>query len=247
MKGTWLDEYDRKARMLPGLLALAPIVVVGVALGLRSSPIVTLLLGSLSSIGGPVVLAAFVRQHGQALQDQLWPRWGGPPTTTHLWLGNATTDAVRAGRRRHVEQATGVTLPTAEDEAADQAAARGRYEDAVRQLITLMRNKKRFPLTFKENVNYGYWRNLLALRPLALPLSALCLGVLVAVAVTGLIRGFPPSIGLEEMMIGAIADLALVCFWTWYPNELSTHRAANTFAERILDEALTVKGSAQAT
>lgn len=82
----WLDDYERRARLAPGLLAVLPIALVILALGLRRLPIVSALLSLVTAVGGPVVLASLVRHRGLRLQAELFRKWGGAPTTKGLRL-----------------------------------------------------------------------------------------------------------------------------------------------------------------
>src|SRR5437899_1342954 len=98
------DEYDRKARLTPGLLAVAPISFLVIALGWRSYPVVAVAGGILIGAGATYVLAILVRHLGRRVESQLWAAWGGPPTSsllrTRVKGGNAT---LRDSRRRAIE------------------------------------------------------------------------------------------------------------------------------------------------
>src|ERR1700733_952850 len=92
---TWLDAYERRCRLAPGLLALIPVTVLITALGVRSAPVVSGALSILSLAGGPVLLASFVRGRGHAAQDRLWRNWGGSATTRALRLREPGANSVR--------------------------------------------------------------------------------------------------------------------------------------------------------
>ena len=63
-------------------------------------------------------------------------------------------------------------LPTRQEEEADTAEADSVYVSATRALITKVRAKqKMFPRVQDENIHYGFWRNLYAMKPIALALS----------------------------------------------------------------------------
>lgn len=80
----WLDEYERRARLVPGLLAIFPLAILLSVLSLRQLPTVSYVMGAVAVIGMPVVVADVVRQHGRKAERVLWDSWGGPPTT--VWL-----------------------------------------------------------------------------------------------------------------------------------------------------------------
>src|SRR5438128_2711790 len=79
------DRYDRKARLLPGLLvAFAPAAAVGLVIQEASGwP------AAVGSAAAVELLIAFAlgqlaRARGKRLEEPLWAGWGGPPTTR--WL-----------------------------------------------------------------------------------------------------------------------------------------------------------------
>lgn len=51
----WLDAYERRARLAPGLLALLPVSVAVTVLGLREAPVVTSIIALFAAAGGPVL------------------------------------------------------------------------------------------------------------------------------------------------------------------------------------------------
>src|SRR5439155_15739552 len=76
-------------------------------------------------------------------------------------------------------------LPDADEEAADPATADRRYDEAVVMLRERTRDTRRFRLVFAENMEYGFRRNSLGLRPVALLTALLGLGVSVTLVFVG--------------------------------------------------------------
>ena len=64
----WLDAYERRARLVPGLLALLPIAIVAIALGIDDAPVASSAVSLLSVTGGPVLLADVVRSWGLGVE-----------------------------------------------------------------------------------------------------------------------------------------------------------------------------------
>src|SRR6266496_5192960 len=96
----WLDDYERRARLVPGLILVSPIALTVVMFGLRENAVVAAIIAALSTFGAPVVLANYVRHRGLELQGELWKRWGGSPT---LELLKAAPPARRQTWRTAVE------------------------------------------------------------------------------------------------------------------------------------------------
>lgn len=63
-----LSVYERKARLIPGLLGVAPIAVSIATLGLKQFPAVSLLLAAFSAAGGGYLLAVLVARAGRRAQ-----------------------------------------------------------------------------------------------------------------------------------------------------------------------------------
>jgi hypothetical protein len=209
-------------------------VIVVAALGLRQNPAIAAVAGLLLAGGGPVVLASFVRSRGLAEQDRLWRQWGGAPTTGMLrHHGDPAGKAERDRLRAHVGHLLGITLPAAADEDNDPAAADAAYVGAVQQLIRRTRDKTKFRLLFVENKNYGYERNLVAIRPTGLVISGLALFVLIGAAVLSATGG--ASLHLADPIVGAVVDAAVITIWLVVPNKDHVRRVAQAYAQRLAE------------
>ena len=79
----------------------------------------------------------------------------------------------------------GLVMLSGDDELNDPEEADARLESANRWLLAQTTDHARFGLLFSENVNYGYRRNLLGMKPIALVLDTCAL---VAVTAMGVAR-----------------------------------------------------------
>ena len=77
----YLDTYDIKARLFPGLLVLLPIITYFALLFGPKNPASATLLSIISVCGGPYLLASFIRVRGQNAQEKLYIKWNGQPST----------------------------------------------------------------------------------------------------------------------------------------------------------------------
>jgi hypothetical protein len=204
---------------------VAPVVVLLMMFGLRTSPVISGLSGLLVAAGGPVLLASFVRHQGLREQTDLLSSWGAWPSAKMLATG---TPAVLQARRAAVTKATGMALP-AEGDSSDDG-----YEVAVAQMRARTRDANRFPLVFAENCNFGRERNLLGLRRFALPGSVVCLlvGVAASVPVALSRHSFSP-----DLWLGLALLAGLVGFWLLYPSRDHTLLVAEKYAERLIEAA----------
>lgn len=123
-------------------------------------------------------------------------------------------------------------LPTTEEEAADSVDADNRYNEAVAALRERMRDSNRFRLLLDENMEYGFRRNALGVRPVALGIA----GIVLALSAVFLAVS---DAGVESRLIrwgscGAMS-LALLVFWWRVVGEDWVRRSAELYADRLLE------------
>jgi hypothetical protein len=223
----WLDDYERRARLVPGLFLVAPVALVGIMFGLRGNATVALIVGSLSTIGAPVALANFVRHRGLAKRQALYASWGGVPTTILLRTGAA---ARRAKWRSAVSSVSDVELPPVSEDGHDDV-----YESAVAVIRSKTRSRQSFGLLYAENKNYGYERNLYGLRALGVLVSVACL---VTAGIGAWAFALPSGNTRSGFFVGLLALVGLLILWLFLPSEERTKVTAFKYAEQLLDAAV---------
>jgi hypothetical protein len=182
--------------------------------------------------GVGVIICGLVRDAGRRLQDSLWKSWGGGPATQRLrWRGNEASVVQR--RHDRVQGAIGDKLPSAESEGSDPDAAEREYDDAIATLRELTRDQKRFPLVFEENVNYGFRRNCLGIRPIALGIAGLVTTVSSVLAVAG---GFEGRY-LVSLLVGLVALIG----WLRMIDSDWVRQAAELYADRLHESTETLR------
>lgn len=230
----WLDDYDRNARLVPGLLLISPIVVALVGFGVRDDPIIAVICGVLVSFGAPVLLAKHVRRRGKLLEQQLYKAWGGPPTTILLRPEqDGSIGPLKQQRRQHLERISGVKLPTS---SATSAADDESYETAMATLLAKTADHATFNKVYVELKNYGFERNLRGVRGDGIVASFAAVAVLALSALTSLLdwTGLP----LEPLLTSTAVAFLVGLFWIFWPSDERVREAADTYAQRILDEAV---------
>lgn len=173
------DPYSLRARLRPALLVLFPALVAIAMLYPGVYQSLGAVLGSLVlTCGVLALLAQAARYLGRKKEIALYRAWGGIPTTGWLRHRDARLDATTK-RRYHTfleKRVPDLKLPSAKDEQKNPTAADDSYRSATKWLLEYTRDKKKYPLVFEENVNYGFQRNTLALKPVALFVIALSIG-----------------------------------------------------------------------
>ena len=184
-KKTWLnlfalsDEYDRCARLAPALTSLLPLLPLTITLGGSLVEWGAVLGGTTGVFAlGWLALANLASVFGNRLQKQLWPNWPfDAPTNVRLMPDNPDTSPQQRSRwYGQIKKITGLDLQ-AEAEQRNTVVVRATVNDAVERLRNHYRRGKSRSRYEKENIRYGYARNLVGLRPVWLALSAFgCLG-----------------------------------------------------------------------
>ena len=160
------DHYERKARFLPAVLSVLPLLPASAALGGPFSEWIKLILGGIG-IGAVVAvgLSHAASAMGNRLQDRLWPRWPhDSPTNRWLHPGEARTSKQQrelwyAATRRLVGIDIGAAVASGEEIEAT-------INDAVSSLRSLFWKRPEADRLRMHNIDYGFARNLAAMRPI---------------------------------------------------------------------------------
>ncbi len=219
------DDYSLRARVYPGLLTTLPVLTSVLLLWPNSGlnalwPIVV-------SVGAVFFLANVVRGRGQRLEARLVAEWDGMPTTHMLRHRKVQNTALFNRRRRGLERVFGEPLPGADAERADPAAADATYVAATRALIARVRDvPRKYPRVHDENIQYGFRRNLLGLKPIGLFLVVV---VLIAGAIAAAVDFHP----VDAVALGI--DLLVALAWVAVVNRAWVRQAADTYADRLFE------------
>ena len=184
MLNSLFDPYDRKARLAPALLCALPLFVSLLLL----VPEVGALWGAAGGLvlycGGAKFLTQVGRDQGKVQEPALYASWGGKPSAAMLRHSDTRLNAPTKNRYRNFLQRSvpGLALASPEEERTDPEAADDGYESANAWLLAQTRDRERFELLFAENINYGFRRNVWALKPWAFRLEAMAFVVVAFVA-----------------------------------------------------------------
>lgn len=227
------DTYERRARLYPALLVLLP-GALGVTSWLSEN-------GGLGGIvGGAVACAALAAFAGQIARDlgkrrepELFRTWGKAPSVRALSYDAGVFDDQTLRRIHNVLHGLDSNLQfpsNREDELSDPAAADSVYLSASELLLSQTRNRDTFGLVFEENVNYGYRRNLWAMKGAGLVFAVL--GVVSCVWKLAMIVVSEAEITITPL-IGIAVGVTLGCLWVTRINERWVRTAADAFARQL--------------
>ncbi|MCO8310861.1 hypothetical protein [Pseudomonas mandelii] len=233
------DPYERKARVIPGLLVSLPLLVPLLCVYGAKHPVLTSVIGLLAGCGAIYALASVARGRGKKLEEKLVALWGGMPTTLALRHSDKFLDRI-SKQRYHVAITSklGIVMPTAQEEASDPANADDIYIGATKRLRELTRTNKQ--LLLKENIAYGFHRNMVAMKAVGI-FSCLC-GLVYGCLIAGVLRVKPPQIELIHFADpGLAAGLtilisgALLLAWLFYFDKDAVKRMGFVYAERLFE------------
>ena len=185
-----------------------------------------------------MLLVQVSRDLGRKLQERLYQSWGGKPSVAMLRHNDSRLLQPTKERYRNFlsNSIPGLTLASPQDEEANPELADVGYETANRWLLQQVDDHARFNLLFIENMNYGFRRNLLALKPIALGMNAIASLLVIVMAVASWTGQFPSTISSlsPEWWVSLAITFGHVLLFLLYirPNWVRT--AANTYGQQLL-------------
>lgn len=164
------DEYNLRARIAPPVLVLLPLAAAVFPWAPSLDTFWLIGLCAVAGIGALAALANEARRDGANIQGKLFQEWGGTPTTQLLRHRDTNISHQEKLRYHCALQARipNLHMPSPSEELESPTEADSTYENAIAWLREQTREKSKFPLVFEENTNYGYFRNMFALRVHAL-------------------------------------------------------------------------------
>lgn len=229
------DEYALRARLLPTLLLLLPVAAIIAVVLPEIYATYIRILGSFGLTAVTIFLLAHViRAKGRALEQRLYVEWGGVPTT--VWLRHRDHRLDPNTKKRYHKflesRVPGLRMPTAEEEKRDRKQADLAYASGVKRLLELTRDTKKYRLVFAENISYGFRRNTLAAKPLAIAVLVFEIFAVLTVAYARH-RTNLAEVGVDIWSALIIAVSACI-FWVTFVTKSWVQDAANAYARALL-------------
>jgi hypothetical protein len=171
-----LDPYSRQARLQPALIVVVPTAVLIVVWFPALWSVWGLVLTVASSCGVTLLLSQIARDRGKRLEPKLYTSWGGKPSVALLRHTDERIDENTKARYRAflASRLPDLRLPSPSEEQADPARADRAYDSVTAWLLTQTRDTKTFGLLLRENISYGFRRNLWGLKPIGLVIALAC-------------------------------------------------------------------------
>lgn len=235
------DEYSLKARVLPAFLVFLPgIFTLSAWVPLDKFSQFAILGISINSVLA-VLMAEFIRDQGAEKEPDLWKSWGGKPSSQLLRHRNRDASPQKRNKwRKAIENVTATPLPSAASEKSSPDEADNSYDTAVSILKEITRDKDLDGLLLKENIGYGFRRNLWASKPVGVFTSLL--SVLVCAGAIAFENWGNMPLSKWKVDLQAVGALLLSTFLlVWWVSRIKkdwVRKQAFKYAERLLDTAL---------
>ena len=186
-----LDKYEIRARIIPGLLLCLPVLITVSAVGLDYFNWLTSILGSVFiTIVLSYGLSMLLRHGGVALQQKMYTKWGGAPSTRFLrWSDVNLSDQKKVIIHNKIKKDFKIQLSSKEDESARPKDADRVINDAFDSIREKIRATKKMGKLWEiHNIEYGFYRNFLGSWYWGFALAILGTAFLLAIYFGGSIR-----------------------------------------------------------
>jgi len=231
---SFLDAYSIRARIAPVLIAALPLGLAFAAWLPVANQLNAVPASALVAIALVTLLAQVGRNAGKKKEPDLYRRWGGAPTTYFLSYARSPLPAEVLQRIHERLRAIGPEkqLPlSAKEELGDPAAADRMYVSVTAWLREQMRDKTAFSLVAEENANYGFCRNLWALKPAGVLAS--CLGS--ATCTVRLAQSLIETSNINPYVaLYCLLSVILLVMWLLRVTPAWVRSAGDAYAERLL-------------
>lgn len=230
-----MDKYSLNARIYPVIILLLPVVIIGISYSIKYESYIQVL----STLGISAALTYFLsnlgRDKGKQIEPNLWKKWGGMPTVQLLSFRNEIID--KHTKRKYHKLLLALSPIEESDIDFENASidfVSDIYKSWTRFLISKTRDTKQFSLLFKENISYGFRRNLWGLKKISLVFIFLILlgnyGFQVFNYGITEISKYPLQFFISEILL-----ILLTFIWIFWINAEWIKIPAFAYGERLLE------------
>lgn len=235
------DTYSLNARVKPAFFIVFPVVLSILAWIEASRTMGGFITTFIVTFGIITFAANQMSTRGNILQEKLFIKWGGAPTTIILRHSDSRLD--KYTKERYMQKLTELIpnfLPISnEQEQNNQNDADEMYRTATNFLKERTRDVKIYPLVFKELILYGFSRNIRAFKLFGVITTLLTLVINTYVIWFNYFKGVELAIdeiipSIPFLYIGLILILLLVLFiWLFIITEKWVEIRAFAYAKAL--------------
>lgn len=226
-----LDRYDLNARLRPALLVVLPLILLALY-WIGAKTIMGSIAGIISACGVTYLMAQVARRRGRAVEASLGDRAGRRHSARLLTHADNTIAAETKARYHAFLVGRGLRISTVEEEKAEPGVAFERTRSAVDWLLEHTRPTAKESLLLEENIAYGFNRNLLGLKPIAIATLSLAIAAHVALMISASLGG--ASLVWPAMIL--LTLLGTVAVWILVINQDAVEDASLAYAQRLFSQ-----------
>ncbi len=229
-----MDKYNLTARIYPMIIFYLPLSV-----------LLTVVIWDFHKYfqyGVPaILLSAFAylisqlgRDGGKKKELKLWLEWGGAPTTQLFrWRDNKIDEFTKQKSHIKMENISPVGFAVDKNyEISYPDLADSVYQSWTKYIIGKTRDKIKYPLIFKENVAYGFRRNLWGLKLYSIILIIILM-IFVYLYFVFILQSWNAELLPENFIIAEVYLLIFLMFWLFRITKSWIQIPAFAYAERI--------------
>lgn len=159
----WTDDYELRARIIPSAIIIFPIVIpVYLIIQDQASSFVSFLFSGAIIIALLYAISFSVREKGANIQEQLWKRWDGPPSTRFLrWRDSTIDEDMKKQIHEAVRLYCELNLYSRDEEQMNPEEADKKINQAFLHVKPFVYHADPNGKWTKYNAEYGFNRNLL--------------------------------------------------------------------------------------
>jgi len=239
---SYFDEYTLKARFLPACIAGLPLLALIASYFdwnkfLISNVIVGVLIGFLMVF----LLSNVARYMGKKVEKNSLVDWKVLPSTELMRHSDNSLNKVKKDKIHELlTQKSPFTMPSPQEEIADPNMADNVYSETMTWLRGKTRDEK---ILLNENITYGFMRNSLGLKWIALLICLISFIILVALFFLNYessLKDFH-QLGIfikkvkMALWLTLVVSLLMPLYWSLIINKNNLRRAAINYAKTLID------------
>ncbi|HGM3509300.1 TPA: hypothetical protein ACKOR7_003913 [Clostridioides difficile] len=233
----YFDDFTLKARVMPGLTILFPLIPYSFTKGILNSNILeNSILNVIIFTIFSAILAFASRNQGKIKEKKLFKEWGAMPTTIIMRFSDDTLNYNSKVRYHKIlnDKLPDLQIPLSKEEEDNIIDADEKYKSAIDWLrLNANSNHEKFPLVYAELKNYNFARNLYGLKNIGLIIYTLigireCLVINNFNIVNLILIPYPQYISLIIMVVGALIVLFI-------SRKKIVRQRANDYAKALIE------------
>lgn len=153
----WFDEYEIRARLIPGMISCLPFIFIGLAVPKEWHSKISILLGeSIFFIAFCKTIMGFAQAAGNKYQDRIKQEWNGLPSTRFLRKEDSKYSiGFKEKFAKAVQRKLDIDLDIQDDQSIETSFS------AIKTYLHKYDKNKKWQI---YNIEYGFHRNLCGLR-----------------------------------------------------------------------------------